>query len=551
MVRTDPSGYRLNGMENGCLYWLKRDFRLLDNPALTAALTEFDQVAPIFILEPSALAAPETSAFHVHAQCDAFNGLHRLVGADRGRIGFVHGEVVTALDRIFSLQPFSTLVSHMEVGRNRTYDRDRAVAHWCRKTGVEWREYRQTAIIWGKLDRDRRQRDWKGFMEQPPLPLPDDLSRLQIPPAYRRVVEVFDVPERLAPASAPNLPTKFASDKWVPRPELLGTTVSGPLDYRRFGHHLADEQTRYVQPVNTQAAEVTLASFHTARAIHYSKGMSSPNTAFYNCSRLSVHLAWGTMSVRTAYRRTQDRMEELRGRKDEWSKTLARNLRSFLSRLHWHDHFTQRLETEVEMEHRPLNPNFWELELEDSPELLTAWLDGTTGWPMADACLRCMATTGYLNFRMRAMLTSVAAHVLHLDFRSIDKPMARRYTDYEPGIHLAQLQMQAGLVGINTLRTYSPDKQLLDHDPQAEFVHRWVPELRPFSPTEIKRRDPWQPLGAYPAVRVDRIPRAKQYKTWLGDLKYRPGGREITERVMEKHGSRKSPAARGKRRGTG
>jgi deoxyribodipyrimidine photo-lyase len=531
-------------MPTTCLYWLKRDFRLADNPALTAALANFEQVVAVFILEPSAIAAPETSALHLHAQCDAFNGLRRQISQRGGTLGLVHAEAVTTLDRLYTAQPFGALVSHMEVGGNRTYDRDRAVARWCARRRVAWREHRQIAVVRGKLDRDRRQQDWKDFMHQPALPVPSDLERVGVPAAYGTIVQTFTGPDRPAPASAPQASDLPAPDRWMPSPNLLGTRTAGPLRPDQLGMPLTDEQEMYIQPVNCRAAETTLRSFHAARAIHYSKGMSSPNSAFYNCSRLSVHFAWGTMSVRTAYQRTNARIASLRGRPDAWSKTLARNLRSFLSRLHWHDHFTQRLETEVEMEHRPLNPNFWELELPNDPGQLNAWKSGRTGWPMVDACIRCMATTGYINFRMRAMLTSVATHTLHLDFRSIDKVMARLYTDYEPGIHLAQLQMQAGMVGINTLRTYSPDKQLLDHDPHCTFVHRWVPELRPFSAREIKSRKPGQPLGDYPSPPADRVARSKQYKQWLGDLKYRPGGREVTDAVMAKHGSRKRPPQR-------
>ena len=308
--------------------------------------------------------------------------------------------------------------------------------------------------------------------------MPEDLHRLVIPEAYVELVQPvgqeagqFTLPTSPAPAAPP-------VDKWMPAPELLGLTRPGPLRYSHFEKTLDEEQLSYVQPVNEVAAKLTLQTFLEARGSYYGKGMLSPNTAFYTCSRLSVHFAWGTMSVRTAYQRVSGRIEELKAVGDPWSKAMARNLRSFLSRLHWHDHFTQRLETEVEMEYRPLNPNFWDLQLENKPEYVVAWLGGRTGWPMVDACMRCTATTGYMNFRMRAMITSAAAHLLHLDFRSIDKGMARLYTDYEPGIHLSQLQMQTGMVGINTLRTYSPEKQLLDHDKEGTFVHRWVPELR-------------------------------------------------------------------------
>ena len=541
-------------MTTRALYWLKRDFRLTDNPALTAALATYDAVTPVFILEPSALDAPETSEFHVHAQCDAFNGLYAALreNADApAPLGFRNAEVVPTLQALYDAEPFTHLVSHRETGGNRTYDRDKAVTNWCKENGVEWTEHQQTGVFRGPLNRDKRHKDWERFYKADILPVPTDLSKLEIPAAY---ADLLALPTEEATDLRPTLDSLVnvsgiepkETSTWKHDPELYGRSTDGPLRPEHFGFTLSRLQRSHVQPVNEAAAGVTLQSFLNERGIHYSKGMSSPNTAFYHCSRLSVHLAWGTISGRRAYQAVHERIEELKESTRKNAGTWRKNLRSFASRLHWRDHFTQRLETEVEMEHRALNPNFWELKLENDPDKLNAWLTGTTGYPMVDACIRCMAVTGYVNFRMRAMLTSVAAHMLHLDFRSIDKPMARLYTDYEPGIHLAQLQMQAGMVGINTLRTYSPEKQIIDQDPECGFVHHWVPELRAFDSQTIIKRDLTAGLGDYPAVIVDRGERIKAYKKLIGDLKFRPGGREITEKVFEKHGSRRGPRRRKK-----
>ena len=538
------------------VYWLKRDFRLADNPALTAALRDHDTVTPVFILEPSALAAPETSVLHVHAQTDAFNGLYQALrdqlSTDTAPLGFSHREVIDTFDQLYAAAPFTTLISHQEIGGNRTFDRDKAVATWCAEKGVDWQEHQQTGVFRGGVDRDRRHRGWEQFYQSQLLPVPKDLYKLKILDEYNFILKLPALP---VPPKA-SKPLELPTDKWMIAPELLGKCHEGPLAVEQFdgatssGLRVPDVskvQREYVQPVSERAAETTLASFLNERGLDYSKGMSSPNTAFYRCSRLSVHLAWGTISGRTVYQRTQAHIEALKESTAKNAGTWRKNLRSFLSRLHWRDHFTQRLETEVEMEHRPLNPNFWELKLENSDELYEAWITGRTGFPMVDACIRCMQTTGYINFRMRAMLTSVAAHMLHLDFRRIDKPMARLYTDYHPGIHLAQLQMQAGMVGINTLRTYSPEKQFLDHDPEAEFVHRWVPELRGYTAKEISKRDLSVGLGDYPAAVVDRTPRVRAYKKLIGDLKFREGGREITEKVYAKHGSRRGPRRKPKK----
>ncbi|MGB3548367.1 MAG: FAD-binding domain-containing protein [Saprospiraceae bacterium] len=490
------------------VYWLKRDFRLADNPALSAALAAHERVCVLYVVEEAWLTAPQTSAFHVHAVTGALADLRRRLAHHAGAdVLVLRGGARETLERMHDALPFTHLYSHEEVGVNWTYQRDEVVRAWCRERGVTWTEERQTGVFRAFGDRDKRHLLWKKFTLAPLLPVPTnaDLARLVRPEVWCALDERSDAPFTLADTA----------------------------------YELSEGQRKHVQPVSETDAEETLRSFLYERGLGYRGGISSPLTAFEAGSRLSVHLAWGTLTGRRAYQAALARKEELKQSEAEDAGRWRSSLTAFQSRLHWRDHFIQRLETEPQIEFEPLNKAYEALEYKDDPVDYEAWKTGHTGFPLVDACIRCLLGSGFVNFRMRAMLTSIACHTLHLHWKSLDFPMARMYTDYEPGIHLSQLQMQASVVGINTVRMYSPHKQIIDQDPEAVFIKEWVPELREFAAKQIQehRREP---LGDYPGQTVDwwESSRAMRDKIWA--IKKLPATKEEAQRVYDKHGSRRS-----------
>jgi deoxyribodipyrimidine photo-lyase len=295
------------------------------------------------------------------------------------------------------------------------------------------------------------------------------------------------------------------------------------------------------QAVTEDAGQMLLGSFLTERAREYRKNISAVELAAESCSRLSIHLAWGTLSMRQVVQALEARRAEMAAAPPEDAKGLRGNLSAFRSRIFWHDHFAQRLEDEPDMEAVPLNRAFERVPYVRDPQeearLLQAWLDGRTGFPMVDACMRRFAATGWLNFRMRAMVVSFACHILHLDWRTILWPMARLMADYVPGIHISQTQMQAGVIGINTFRIYKPSKQLTDHDPECTFVRKWVPELAEAGVAQITHHEE-SPVPEYTPPIVEYAPQSKAMRAALWSIKKSDEGRAEASRVLAKHGSR-------------
>jgi deoxyribodipyrimidine photo-lyase len=274
--------------------------------------------------------------------------------------------------------------------------------------------------------------------------------------------------------------------------------------------------------------------------------MSSPLDGATACSRLSPYLAWGAVSMREVAQAAWARQRELRGDNGADARAWRGALVSFSGRLHWHCHFMQKLESEPSIETIELHPAA--RGLRPSPcdaALLAALARGATGFPFVDACMRSLIATGWINFRMRAMLVSFASYNLWLPWQGTGLVLARLFTDYEPGIHWPQMQMQSGTTGINTIRLYNPVKQGHDQDPEGLFVRRWVPELADVPDEHLQ--EPWSWPGAagligsrYPERIVDLAQSTAAAKDRIYGARRSAGFGLAADAIQKKHGSRKS-----------
>ena len=484
------------------LVWFKRDLRLDDHAPLMEACRQ-GAVLPLYIVEPELWQQPDAARRHHDFLRGLLLDLDEQLRALGSGLHVYTGPATDVLEHCRERVGADALYSHEETGNGWTFARDREVAQWARARGVTWRQWPQFGVVRGLRDRDQWASRWQAFME-----------------AQRPEV----------PVSVPDAGT----EKPDPR---------AALDTPR-GH---GEPAHAGQTASLQQAESVWQNFLDQRARGYRGGISRPERARTRSSRISPYLAFGALSLRRVVQETWSAQRCT----DSGDKRRLNGLQAFESRLHWHCHFIQKLEDEPAMEYQCLHRDFEGMRPEpdadeDRRQLFRAWCDGHTGYPLVDACMRQLHAEGWLNFRMRAMLMSFASYHLWLHWRQPALHLARLFTDYEPGIHYSQVQMQSGTTGMNPTRIYNPVLQSERFDPDGDFIRRWVPELRAL-PRDILHQ-PWQappsmqralaPGTDYTRPIIDHEDAARHaraaYKEWTS----RHRTRAETDRVVQRHASR-------------
>lgn len=507
------------------LVWFKRDLRVADHAPLVEAAKRGPCLC-LYVYEPEVFATAEHDSSHLVFVNDSLADLRESLRRIGSELVVRTGQLPNVFAELHAEHRFAAIWAHEETGQLVTFDRDKRVARWCRDNGVGFYEAPSGGVVRRLKNRDGWTANWKSRMQVPPLRAPD--------------------------------PIKTVAN--VAAGELLGPEA----------HNLPPSDKSLAQRGGETLAKQTMASFLTERGVHYRSDMSSPLQGWDGCSRLSPYLAYGNLSIKQTYHTATRRAGEVRnqiargGGDTAELKAWAASLKSFESRLSWHCHFIQKFEDESRIEFENFNHAYDGLRPDlDTPatdgtawnaEHFAAWREGHTGYPIVDACMRCLHQTGWINFRMRAMLASFTSFHLWMHWREPAKYLASQFLDYEPGIHYSQFQMQAGTQGMNTTRIYSPPKQTIDQDPDGAFIHHWVPELRDVDPEHLA--EPWNApplllqdsgiqLGKnYPKPIVDHLKAYRTARDRMHAFKRTDAARAESQRVYQKHGSRKGPMRR-------
>ncbi len=467
------------------ILWFKKDLRIFDNKALCEAIKDND-ILPIYIVELD-IWSQNTHSYRQWQFCkESLIDLRNALAEIGQPLIIKTGNVTNIFDEISSKFKVKGIYSHQETGDWLTYKRDQKVRKWALSKNIVWKEFLQFSVFRGNINRDDWFKKWT-----------KNTSRGLIKAPLKTNLIDFDI--GIMPDE------KIFSFK---KDECKGRLKGG----RKKG--LERMEYFFKEKLNT-----------------YSKNISSPEKSFDSCSRLSPYISWGCLSLKEIF----------------YQANLYKNNNSRMlkSRLTWHCHFIQKLESEPELEFQNLHIYFQNIRTSKT-ELLVLWSKGNTGFPFIDACMRSLNFNGWINFRMRAMLMSFASYNLWLPWQDSGSELAKKFIDYEPGIHWNQFQMQSGTTSINTNRIYNPIKQGKDHDPKGEFIKKWVPELKNVSDTFI--HEPWL-LSKFnheeyskleyikPIVDISKTSREAREK--IQEIRQKKGYWDISKKIYLKHGSRK------------
>ena len=450
------------------LVWFRNDLRLADHPALIAGLGSGRAVVPAYVLdeETDGIRPPgAASRWWLHHSLQALDASLRALGS---RLILRRGPAERVLEDLAAECDASAIYWNRAYDQS-TRERDARLKHAFNSRGVVADGLKGNLLFEPWEVRTVSDGSFKIFT------------------AFWRACRALPAPGAPLPAPKvlpppPTWPTGAKVSDW--RLEPTAPDWAGGL--------------RATWTPGEAAAAVRLTTFLDGSLARYRQARDMP--AVEATSRLSPHLAFGEISPRQIWRAAT-------------ARGLSAATEKFLTEIGWREFAYNLLFHHGDLAQRNFRPEFdafpWRnSEGADEEDALDAWRRGRTGYPIVDAGLRELWTTGWMHNRVRMIVASFLTKDLLIDWRAGERWFWDTLVDADPANNAAGWQWVAGS-GADAApysRVFNPVLQGEKFDPFGDYVRRWVPELAGLTAETIHR--PWTgatplPPEIYPARIVD------------------------------------------------
>jgi deoxyribodipyrimidine photo-lyase len=436
------------------LHVFRRDLRLKDNTALLYALENAEKVIPCFILDKRQIEENEYRSSHaVQFMAASLADLDRQLRKEKGRLYLFYGTAEEIVEILVS----SHEIDLVTVNRDYTpfsQKRDAKIQSLCHRKNVAYASHGDA------------------LLHEPDAFHKDDLTPYIIFTPFLKKARVIPVRKPVTTTHA----------------NYYSKTIEMEKEKKILDQIVPQKNPRIA--VNGGRNEALTLVDNLSTLSDYASRREYP--AHDATSHLSAHIKFGTVSVREVYHRIN---------------SLFGGAHTLITELYWRDFFTHIIYHFPRVLDGSFRQKYDAINWSNDKKLFSAWCQGNTGYPLVDAGMRELRTTGYMHNRARMVTASFLVKDLHIDWRWGEKYFAQRLIDYDPGVNNGNWQWAAstGCDAQPYFRIFNPWRQQKKYDPACAYIKKWIPELKELSPKEIHGLETPRPRKelAYPSPIVD------------------------------------------------
>ncbi len=417
------------------LFWMRRDLRIQDNHALSTALGEARRVFCVFVFDTDILGAlPDKVDRRVEFIWESLAEVHQALTQHGGGLIVQHGRACDEIPALAAKLGVAAVFANHDYEPDAVH-RDLAVRAALDKHNIEFITCKDQVIF----EKDEV--------------LTQDGRPFSVFTAYKNAWLKRLTPDDLSAHPVENHWAHLAAldTREVPSLEGIGFTRT---DLRTLGI-----------PTGMSGAATLFEDF-LDRIERYHETRNFPSVK--GPSYLSVHLRFGTISIRTLARAAWER-----------AQYGGRGAQTWLNELIWRDFYFMILHHHPRVVAQAFHPELDGLQFDNNPGRFAAWCEGRTGYPLVDAALRQLNKSGYMHNRLRMVTASFLVKDLHIDWRWGERYFARHLNDFDLAANNGGWQWAAstGCDAQPYFRIFNPVTQSEKFDADGKFIRRYVPEL--------------------------------------------------------------------------